>query len=181
MSGQVLKISQGWSLHSRNLCGQPVPVFENPLGRKCVLVFKWSFLYFSLCPLLLVLLLGHRWGQSGSVFFTSLSEVFVHIDKIHLSLLFSRWTIPVLSNSFHVRATPIPFIIFVHLAGLVYPCLCCTGEPRTGPNTLSLLQHGVPPMEDSILCTSSSESFPQATVHQLFQYGFFSWGAVLQE
>ena len=37
---------------------------------------------------------GHHWEEPGSIFFTPSHQVFIHIDKIPLSLLFSRLSCP---------------------------------------------------------------------------------------
>lgn len=54
---------------------------------KCFLIFKWTFLCFSLCPLPVSLSL-----KSGSCLFTPSLQVLMYINKIPPSLLFSKMT-----------------------------------------------------------------------------------------
>lgn len=76
-------------------------------------MFTKYFLCFSLCPLPLVLSLGTT--EKSSVLFAFSLQVFIHIDKIPLSLFFSRLNIPSsLSLSLHARCSS-PLIIFVAL------------------------------------------------------------------
>lgn len=76
---------------------------------------------------------GHHWKHPGSIFFVHSLQVFIHIDKIFLSLLFSRWNhVRSLSLSLQER-NPSPLIILeAPWWNLQYTQGSCNEEPRTG-------------------------------------------------
>lgn len=54
----ALDYLQGWRLH--NILNKPEPMLPHPHSKKmCFLMFRWNLLYFSLCPLPLVLSLAN--------------------------------------------------------------------------------------------------------------------------
>ena len=92
--------------------------------------------------------------------------------KASLSLVFSRLNGPdILSLSSYVRA-PVPSSSLWPFAGLapVCPCLSCTGEPSTGPNTSGVLSRGEgwPPLtcwQYSAWCSPGSFWASAVTAH----------------
>lgn len=104
-----------------NISDQPVPIVSQPY-RKEVLMFKWNFLCFNLCPLVLIL---NLWEDSVSVFCMSSFLLFVHMNKLFLNFLFS-------SPSSSYQRFSSSFIIFV----IFHWTLFSMSElPRTGPKT----------------------------------------------
>jgi len=113
-----------WKLQRQrlyNISDQPVPIVSQPY-RKEVLMFKWNFLCFNLCPLVLIL---NLWEDSVSVFCMSSFLLFVHMNKLFLNFLFS-------SPSSSYQRFSSSFIIFV----IFHWTLFSMSElPRTGPKT----------------------------------------------
>ena len=59
-------------------------------------------------------------------------QIFIHMDKIPLSLLFSRLNSPISLSLFLCDRYSLPLIIFKTLCWTHCPCLSCTGEPSIG-------------------------------------------------
>lgn len=95
--------TQGWRLH--NLSGhlfQCLPSLK--VKEKIFLPFKWSFLYFTLCPLPLILSVHPSEKTLAPSFFTPPPPLFIHFDKIPLlsfdkTLLFFF----ILSVGYHIK------------------------------------------------------------------------------
>lgn len=114
--------------------GQSMPVLHHLHSKKVFPLFRGNSLCFSVCPLLQCC---HSWLPHLCV----LPSVFVHIDGIPPSLLFSRMKNPSsLSLSSQVRwLSPSSSC---HFAGLssVAPFPSHPGEPRTGHSTTDVMK-----------------------------------------
>lgn len=77
-------------------------------------MFRWNFLYFSLC----CSVTGCPWEESGSISFNPAS-------------------VPAISASLCTRCSSTLFI-FIALSASVHPHLSCTREPRTGHRALDI-------------------------------------------
>ena len=102
----------GWKLY--NLPGHPVLVLGHRHGKKCLLMFRGNLLYFSLCPLAVVLSLS---TMEKSLAPSSLHPPFRYL----LTLMRPHWafsspdrTVPALSLSSVERCSR-PLIIFMAL------------------------------------------------------------------
>ena len=88
-------------------------------------------------PIAFFPVIGHHWEQAGSLFFIPFHQVFIHIDKILLSLLFSRIKSSIsLSLSSYKRCSS-PLINYWPFTALapVCPCLTSARDPRTRHST----------------------------------------------
>ena len=83
---------QGGELH--NLYGQPVPVLSHPRGKEVFPHVQTEPPMFRFVPTASGLVTGHHWKEPGSVFFAPSLQVFIYVDMIPLSLLFSRLKSP---------------------------------------------------------------------------------------
>jgi len=113
---------QGWGLH--NISQQPFPVSEHLHS----LIFKWDFLYFSLCPLPLVFSLGTSEKSLALPLLPPIGYLYTLIRsplRLFLTMLSNPSS---LSLSSYGRCSS-PF------SGLtpVCPCLYCARVPSTGP------------------------------------------------
>jgi len=123
-----------WGLH--NLCREHIALADNTHSKEVFCVFKWNFLYFTLCPQPPVFSQDVTEKRSAPYSFLS-HQVFTHGDKISLSLLFSRLDgHSCLTLSSYVRCCcPVMF-----LAALCWTC-CRKSvsflywEPRSRPRT----------------------------------------------
>lgn len=130
MSRQLLKTSKKWN--STTSLGNLCQCFDTCTINKCFLMFRWSFLCFSLCSLFPVIAQMKRaWLLS------SLHSRFRYLYTLirFPRALFPGWTVPAVSLSSQEKCCNC-FIIFVALCWtLVCLCLLCTGELRTKPST----------------------------------------------
>ena len=83
---------QGWRL--RNLSGQPVPVLSHPHSKKVLPAVLREPPVFQSVPAASGPVTGHHWKEPGSVLFAPSLQVFMYIDKISLSRLFSELNSP---------------------------------------------------------------------------------------
>lgn len=99
--------------------------------QNCLLVFWWTFLYFSLSPLPLVT--GHHWEKPGSGFLTPALQVLTDIDKIPPDPSFLQVEVSKLSWSLLllVMVQTLSDICNSVLGSLWYFHVFCSGEPRT--------------------------------------------------
>lgn len=105
-------------------------------------MFKQN-LYFSFCPLPLVLLLDTT-DESGSVIFTPFCQVFMHMGKIPCAFSSPAWTVPALPASPHVTDAAVPWSSsWPHaVLALVCPGATCPAEPSTGTSTPHVSHQG---------------------------------------
>lgn len=80
---------------------------------------------------------GHHQEEPGSIFFTPSYWVFIHIDKIPLSLLFCKLSRCSSPSLYSYNTCTSPLIALQPFSGLIpaYPYLCCIVETRTAPST----------------------------------------------
>jgi len=88
----VFEYLQGWKLH--NLSGQSMPVLDHPHNKRVFPYIQMNPLRFQFVPVASGPATGHHWREPGCVSFALPLQIFVCVDKIHLSLLFSRLNSP---------------------------------------------------------------------------------------
>lgn len=102
---------------------------------KCLLIFRWNSLIFSLRPLPPVS--GQHWEKPSSLFFIPSHQMFMHTDEIPLNL--PRAACSQLPSPLLICFTP--FITSAEPAPLS-PHLSYAGEPRPGHSTPGMASPG---------------------------------------
>lgn len=97
--------------------------------KKCFLMFRPPV--FQFLPIASSVT-EHLWKEPDSVLLTPSHQIFIHIYKMPLSLLFSRLTSSI-SQPFLVWHAPIPRLSSLPFTwpAVLCPCLSCAGEPWT--------------------------------------------------
>lgn len=95
--GQLQKVAQGFlqstapTLETSKLSWNTCSCSWLPHSKRCLLVFKLNFHYFSFCAIAPCPVTCHHWAESCSVFLISHNWVFVHVDNMwQMSLHLSR-------------------------------------------------------------------------------------------
>lgn len=136
ISRQFLNISNDGDLS--NSLGNPCQCSIN--SRKVLPLFRGNLLGFSMCPLPRCChwaLLKRAWLPC----ICALPSVFIHIDEITPSLLFSRMKNPgsLSLSSQEMWSSPSSSCHFAGLSSLA-PFLSCAGEPRTGHSATGVMK-----------------------------------------
>lgn len=128
---------QGWWLHC--FCGHPVPVLCHSHRKKIVSWRSEGTSGVSVCTHYLWSVTGHHWKVTGSVLSASSLKLLTSINKILMSLLFSRLnnlSQPFLKGEMvqsphHFCGTALDSLQFVHFSFVL-------GSPRTGHSSLGV-------------------------------------------
>lgn len=89
-----------------------VAVLSPPQSKKLLLDVQREQAVFQFVPTVSSPVIGHHWGEPGSLLFSPSLPVFACIDEIPLSLLCSGLTSPVSLGFFSRTQHPNPFICF---------------------------------------------------------------------